>query len=249
MGMEQLVKEPTREDNILDLVVTNTPQLIPRLEIMPGLGDHDIVYFEYIAKLDHNIRKPRPVKIYKKANWCKIKDDMTKIEKTIEIMAKEENNTTNDLYNTFEEKVKQSIKENIPEKMMRKKEEHPWITKEIRNMIRKRDRAYRKWKKHKTDQLDDELRVQRRLVQKTLRRAHWDYLDGLFTEQETDEDKSQKTKRFWTYLKHQKNSNVGVSLLKDQGQLITDPESKAELLNDQFNSAFSTGKEYTKVVY
>ena len=63
LGMAQIVEEPTREDNTLDLVVTNTPNLIPRLEIMPGLSDHDIAYFEYVTKLDYEERKPRPVKI------------------------------------------------------------------------------------------------------------------------------------------------------------------------------------------
>ena len=56
----------------------------------------------------------------------------------------------------------------------------------------------------------------------------------------------QKKKRFWTYIKRQRNSNTGVSSLKDQGQLVTEPESKAELLNQQFNSAFSTGVEYNE---
>ena len=42
-GLEEMVLESTRENNTLDLILTNAPQLIPRIEIVPGLSDHDIL--------------------------------------------------------------------------------------------------------------------------------------------------------------------------------------------------------------
>ena len=51
LGMEQLVKTGTRENNTLDLVITNTPLLVPRLEVAPGISDHCVVYFEYKSKV------------------------------------------------------------------------------------------------------------------------------------------------------------------------------------------------------
>ena len=107
------------------------PQLIPRTELIPGLGDHDIVYFEMNIKLSHNRQKPRPVPIYKKANWDKMKEDMIKTEGNIQELVKDPETTTDKLYTTFEESLKKSIKENIPVKMLTKKVEHPWITYEI----------------------------------------------------------------------------------------------------------------------
>ena len=49
--LEQLVWEPTREDNTLDLYLTNCPQLIPRTEVIPGLSDHNIPYCEFIVNI------------------------------------------------------------------------------------------------------------------------------------------------------------------------------------------------------
>jgi len=43
-GLIQLVEEPTRGTNILDLIITNYPESFRRTEVMPGLSDHDIVY-------------------------------------------------------------------------------------------------------------------------------------------------------------------------------------------------------------
>ena len=151
MGMEQVVKHPTREDNTLDLVITNMPQLIPRVEMLPGLGDHDVVYFEFKTKLSHNIRKPRSVPIYKNANWDNIREDMLKAEVEIRKMAEDPNTTTGMLYTAFEEQLNKSTKENIPEKVLKKRVEYPWITNEIRKLMRRRDRLYRRWKKNKTE--------------------------------------------------------------------------------------------------
>ena len=44
--MEQYVDLPTRQDNILDLFFTNRASLVEKLEIQPGISDHDIVYIE-----------------------------------------------------------------------------------------------------------------------------------------------------------------------------------------------------------
>ena len=44
--MAQLVKQPTRVSNTLDLVVTNHPDSFSRVEILLGLSDHDIGFTE-----------------------------------------------------------------------------------------------------------------------------------------------------------------------------------------------------------
>ena len=52
--LEQKIDQPTRDDNIPDLFLTNRPSLINKVRIEPGLSDHDVVYVE------SNVR---PVKI------------------------------------------------------------------------------------------------------------------------------------------------------------------------------------------
>ncbi|XP_076464691.1 uncharacterized protein LOC143296553 [Babylonia areolata] len=46
LQLEQIVKTPTRGENVLDLLVTSHPGLFPHIEIVPGISDHDIVYAE-----------------------------------------------------------------------------------------------------------------------------------------------------------------------------------------------------------
>ncbi|CAC5411906.1 unnamed protein product [Mytilus coruscus] len=44
-GLQQMVEEPTRESNTPDLI-TNYPNCFVRIETIPGISDHDIVFVE-----------------------------------------------------------------------------------------------------------------------------------------------------------------------------------------------------------
>jgi len=43
-GLAQIVQEPTRQGNVLDLIVTNKPNQVKRVQILPGIGDHNAVF-------------------------------------------------------------------------------------------------------------------------------------------------------------------------------------------------------------
>ena len=43
-GLEQIVEFPTRNNNTLDIVLTNRPSLVNRCEGAPGLSDHDCTH-------------------------------------------------------------------------------------------------------------------------------------------------------------------------------------------------------------
>jgi hypothetical protein len=67
-SLEQLVQEPTREDNTLDFFLTNCPQLVPRVEVVPGLSDHDIPYCEFIVHTQKKKQAQREIPLYAKAS-------------------------------------------------------------------------------------------------------------------------------------------------------------------------------------
>ena len=69
-GLEQLVKEPTREENTLDLFLTrNCPQLVPRVEVVPGISDHSIPYCEISTSARRKKQTQRQIPLYNKADW------------------------------------------------------------------------------------------------------------------------------------------------------------------------------------
>ncbi len=50
-GLEQIVSHKTREDNTLDLLITNNPSSCRNVIVKPGISDHEVV----LASLDVNI--------------------------------------------------------------------------------------------------------------------------------------------------------------------------------------------------
>ena len=62
-GREQVVREPTRINKILDLFFTSNPTLVERSSVVPGISDHDGIPI-VITSCKHRIIKQIPCKIY-----------------------------------------------------------------------------------------------------------------------------------------------------------------------------------------
>ena len=66
-NLEQVVKSPTRDKNILDLIFTTHANLMRNVKTIPGIGDHDCVYCEYdIAPKTATCQPKRTIPLYKK---------------------------------------------------------------------------------------------------------------------------------------------------------------------------------------
>ena len=66
--------------------------------------------------------------------------------------------------------------------------------------------------------------------------AHWQHVNLILDTAE----KEHNTKSFWNYIKSQRQDTVGVSPLKKKGQLYSDSNTKASILQDQVTSVFTT---------
>ena len=53
-------------------------------------------------------------------------------------------------------------------------------------------------------------------------------------------------KRFWTFIKHKRSDGNEIPPLQNGGLLHSNPVEKANILNNQFQSAFSEKSEFTK---
>ena len=89
----------------------------------------------------------------------------------------------------------------------------------------------------------DKFKELKRKSQRHLRRAYWSHVDNLVT---NPDGMYSGMKRFWSYIKHQRNDKSSISSLRRDGVLHTDDKTKAEILNQQFQSAFSDGEEISQ---
>ena len=162
-GLEQLVKEPTREDNTLDLFQTNCPQLVPRVEVVPGISDHSIPYCEISTSARRKKQTQRQIPLYNKADWDSLRTAATELSADLQRM--DGVATTEELWTTFRASLHAAVKTFIPHKTARPKTCQPWVTPSIRKLINSRDRTYCKMKKTGSEDLRTEVRNLRRTVQ------------------------------------------------------------------------------------
>ncbi|KAL8609469.1 hypothetical protein ACOMHN_037991 [Nucella lapillus] len=207
-GLKQMVMEPTREENFLDLVITNTPHLVPRVQVHIGISDHEAVYFEYNSKVQIKNGVPRPIPLYSKANWDQLRADMKGLHSKI---AEKPTSSAEELWSSFKEGLQSSIAENIPHKTTRRRAGQPWITTDISKLTNQRDRKYKQMKKKGNFELKTDLLHLRSKVQREIRRAELSYIGKLFEPTVEETTKTLSTKRLWTYLKHKRTSSSGMT--------------------------------------
>ena len=75
-GLEQIVNQPTRQHNILDLFFLNYPSTKYTINILPGLADHDIVCVDIEMGSEISKQNPREIYLYHRADWGSIKEDV-----------------------------------------------------------------------------------------------------------------------------------------------------------------------------
>ena len=235
-NLEQIVEEPTRGNNILDLICTNAPSKVTRSHTIPGISDHDGVYAEFDLQPIRPKQKRRPIPLYKRADWESLRNHMAGVH--AEVTSNQASADTERLWCIFKDGLRDGIKTFIPHKLCRNKDSFPWITADIRKLMRKRDKLYAKQKKSKSPSQTTKYKNLKHQIQKETRRAYWEYVENII--RPLDEEKPYEgMKRFWTMIKHARSDSCGVAPLRDHGLLISDAQGKAEILNKQFQSAFT----------
>ena len=76
-NLVQIVTEPTRHENVLDLILTSNPILVSKVECLPGLSNHDIVLAEVAIKPAQTKQKRKKIHLYNKADWTTFRSKLT----------------------------------------------------------------------------------------------------------------------------------------------------------------------------
>jgi ATP-dependent helicase YprA (DUF1998 family) len=92
----------------------------------------------------------------------------------------------NEMWCVFKNHLEEIVKKHVPHKIAKTKESLPWITPDIRKLIRKRDRLYKQNKKSGNTTTAKKFKDIKRKVQRELRRAYWNYIEEIVTPQEND---------------------------------------------------------------
>ena len=112
-GLQQIVNFPTRNNNTLDIVLTNRPSLVKQCVGMPGLSDHDIVFVETSSRALHHKPARRTILLWKHANFDDIRLKISKWTGDFISL-----NTTftpvEDLATTINDSLSKIVSDNVP---------------------------------------------------------------------------------------------------------------------------------------
>ena len=233
-GLTQITDKPTREENVLDLIVVNNPTLVNRLEVIPGISDHDAVFSELDISPKKFKQVKRKIPIYRKADWTKIGEEMRKTHSVI--ADQKDSRDVDHLWTTFKSGLLSATEKFVPQRACSTRDRPPWITPNVRKLMRSRNHLYKKNRAEPTASRKDKLKRLKRTINKTTKEAYWNYTETILTESDTNTN----NKKLWTFVKHRKTDSIDIAPLKEKGILKDEPKDKAEILNKQFSSVFTT---------
>lgn len=76
-NLTQVVNKPTREDNILDLILRTSPDLVASISQTKGFSDHDLLTVELSLPIHYRNPSSKILKDYSKANFDAINSNLS----------------------------------------------------------------------------------------------------------------------------------------------------------------------------
>ena len=200
MNFSQLVDKPTRttrdSQTIIDIIATCQPQNISHVQVVPTtFCYHDMV--GCVRKL-HSIKfKPRIIKCrnYAKYNACSFNKDLEGIPWD-PVSNVTENGDINEAWTNFKTKFTEVTNKHAPliEKKVRGRET-PWLSNEIKQLMRERDYAHRKARKTNKELDWSAYRRLRNRVNMSIRKAKENY------SRKVVDENADNLRNFWKIVK------------------------------------------------
>ena len=224
----QLITEPTRGNNILDLIITNSPNHYFDYGVLQSLPDldHCIIYAKFQQFYISSTNYLRTIWDYELGNYQAINTHLTNnltIDPTLDVSANVINLT---------KLIHQSMQNYIPnKKILIRPRDKPWFTSTVRKLNKECHRAFKLKNKTNNPTHIDQFRLKRQHAKNALRQARRHYYTNLANQ---ILDPETTTKKYWTLVKSIFNNNKHASIptLIDNGVTYTKDSDKAEVLNN-----------------
>jgi hypothetical protein len=233
LNITQLIEHPTRGENILDLLLTDTPNLFLNSGVIPSLSnlDHDAIFGTFKLSYPTSSSYLRHVWYYDRGNFDSLNETFDNVpwpgvindDDTLDEITE---NVTNIILNTAKEK--------IPNRIVKiKPNDKPWFNKDLRKLFKTRNRWHKKQKRTQNPLHIEIYKQKRSVALNAYRDAKYNYYNNITTKLL---DPTTTVKTYWKLLKNTKDSQNDTSIptMLDNDNLITDNKDKAELLNDYF---------------
>ena len=184
-----------------------------------------MIYLNISTRARINKQKRRKVLLYNKADWANFNEELRNLNNLIH-----NDFSVQEMWDLFETTLLNLIYKYIPSKNVQPNNTPPWLSKDLLNMCKQKEKAYIKWKT--SGLLDDELlyRELKTKTQREIRLSHSKFLEGIFNKVDPMDDynqsrKKQPGKRFWSFIKNKRQDSQGVAPLCKDGVRALDSKT------------------------
>ena len=233
-GLTQLVDEPTRGDNILDVVLCSDVLSCDDIGYLPPLGssDHSIVSFTLTLSF-HNVAEnyPRPsCPNYNLADWASLSLYFGNIDWAGEFSCC---TSASDMWSKFTDVIQAGVSNYVPNyRSPHYSRTHHHYPTRIRRLYIKKLQSWRLYRTFRTGELLDKY--------KRLSKAFSSSFNHFQCQFENELVNSDNLGMFYKYVNKKLNGSNGVAPLRDaDGNLVATDCDKAAVLNNQFCSVFT----------
>jgi hypothetical protein len=232
--LNQHVREPTREKNVLDLVLSTNENMIEHLEVIEHVStsDHNTISWQLICDIKQ-VTVSRAHRQYARGDFNRMKQELGLVKWDEEFKGL----TIEDIWVRFKDILDSVVARYVPVVTGNKKKYPQWMTREA-----KRARRYKanKWKEYRISGEYNDL-VEYQLARK---RADKEYKKAkrIFEEKIADNVKS-NPKSFYAYVRSKTTLKEVVGPLRDkEGRLLIEHGAMCNELNTFFASVFTKEK-------
>ena len=238
-NMEQIIDEPTHLPSLststcIDLVVTSNPSAIVDHGVLPSLDPrckHQVIYSQV------NFHVPPPPK-YKRTIWDYKNANITALRAALSSFAWLDvfaDLDVNQMVEKLTSVVLSAAETHIPNKtVMISDKDAPWITKVVKNAIKKNKLLVKKWIRNgKTPSETTAKNRSQSAVHKIISDAKSKYIENLGKK---ISDPNTGSKIFWSSYKRLCNTkkNTNIPPLLENGSLVSNFKEKATIFNKLF---------------
>ena len=148
-GLEQVVREPTRINNILYLCFSSNPTLVERSSVVPGICDHDGIPIVIISCKPRIIKQiPCKIYMYHKTDLQALKIDLIKWSDEFKLRDTSVR-TVNKMFQEFQNVLESPMNSHISTKIISKRNQTPWINRRIKRLHKRKQRPFNYYKHHR----------------------------------------------------------------------------------------------------
>ena len=252
-NLTQLIDKPTRQNNTLDLILTNNEEMFTQIEVQDHgrLSDHRLVIAKTIITPGNDVIQNlsdqnsfRGLNFHhKNLNWEELENEINGInwENAFTGGSAERN------FEFFCGKLLEICQKHVPKKKNRRKQTYI-IPRDRKILMKKRSRILKKISRCQESQ--------RGRLQQCLENINLSIIQSHDKENKNNEAKAidnikRNPKYFYTYARSKSKIKTQIGPFENEEKIVTNPLEKAEMLKNQFDSVFekSNPEEYSEIEY